>query len=79
MNYTYNDEIDYYDNDIDNDNMIIKYVNGENTPLNYYTQEIKEHLKNIGKTSIKILGEIIKVSPSIVKVYGYYRVIKIFF
>jgi len=74
MNNIYNDEYDYYDT---NDN-IIKYVSSENTTFNYYTEEIKENLKNIGKTSIKIVGEIIKVAPSIVKLYGYYKFIKIF-
>jgi hypothetical protein len=65
------------DDDIENVN-IINYVDKEQSLIEYYRDDIKTGLEVISKSSVILLKELINVLPTMVKLYSYYKFIKVF-
>ena len=65
------------DDDIENVNMI-NYIDKEPTLIEYYKDDIKNSLKIVSRSSMTLLTELINVLPTMVKLYSYYKFIKVF-
>jgi len=65
------------DDDIENVN-IINYIPKEQSLIEYYRDDIKTGLEVISKSSVILLKELINVLPTMVKLYSYYKFIKVF-
>jgi len=65
------------DDDIENVN-IIDYIPKEQSLIEYYRDDIKTGLEVISKSSVILLKELINVLPTMVKLYSYYKFIKVF-
>jgi hypothetical protein len=65
------------DDEIENVN-IINYVDKEQSLIEYYRDDIKTGLEVISKSSVILLKELINVLPTMVKLYSYYKFIKVF-
>ena len=65
------------DDEIENVN-IINYIPKEQSLIEYYRDDIKTGLEVISKSSVILLKELINVLPTMVKLYSYYKFIKVF-
>ena len=65
------------DDDIENIKMI-NYVENEPSLIEYYRNDIKNGLNIVSKSTIVLVSELINVLPTIVKLYSYYKFIKVF-
>lgn len=71
MSYYYNTD------DIDNIKMI-DYISKEPSFIEYYKDDIKNSLKIVSNTGVIVLTELINVMPIVVRLYSYYKFIKVF-
>jgi hypothetical protein len=65
------------DDEIENVNMI-NYIEKEPSLIEYYKEDIKNGLKVVSKSTMVLVSEIIHVMPTLVRLYSYYKFIKIF-
>ena len=65
------------DDEIENLNMI-NYIEKEPSLIEYYKEDIKNGLKVVSKSTMVLVSEIIHVMPTLVRLYSYYKFIKIF-
>jgi hypothetical protein len=68
----------YYNTDDLEDIKMINYVDKEPSLIEYYRDDIKNSIKVVSKTGLIVLTEMINVMPTIVRLYSYYKFIKIF-
>lgn len=68
----------YYNTDDLEDIKMINYVDKEQSLIEYYRDDIKTGLEVISKSSVILLKELINVLPTMVKLYSYYKFIKVF-
>jgi len=68
----------YYNTDDIEDIKMINYVDKEPSLIEYYRDDIKNSIKVVSKTGLIVLTEMINVMPTIVRLYSYYKFIKIF-
>ena len=68
----------YYNTDDLEDIKMINYVDKEFSLIEYYRDDIKNSIKVVSKTGLIVLTEMINVMPTVVRLYSYYKFIKIF-
>lgn len=69
----------YYYNTDDTENIkMINYIPKEPSYIEYYKDDIKNGLKIVSNSGMIVLTELINVMPVVVKLYSYYKFIKIF-
>jgi hypothetical protein len=68
----------YYNTDDLEDIKMINYVEKEPSLIEYYRDDIKNSIKVVSKTGLIVLTEMINVMPTVVRLYSYYKFIKIF-
>jgi hypothetical protein len=68
----------YYNTDDIEDIKMINYVDKEPSLIEYYRDDIKNSIKVVSKTGLIVLTEMINVMPTVVRLYSYYKFIKIF-
>ena len=68
----------YYNTDDLEDIKMINYVDKEPSLIEYYRDDIKNSIKVVSKTGLIVLTEMINVMPTLVRLYSYYKFIKIF-
>jgi hypothetical protein len=68
----------YYNTDDLEDIKMINYVDKEPSLIEYYRDDIKNSIKVVSKTGLIVLTEMINVMPTVVRLYSYYKFIKIF-
>jgi hypothetical protein len=74
----YSISMSYYNTDDLEDIKMINYVDKEPSLIEYYRDDIKNSIKVVSKTGLIVLTEMINVMPTIVRLYSYYKFIKIF-
>jgi len=74
----YSISMSYYNTDDIEDIKMINYVDKEPSLIEYYRDDIKNSIKVVSKTGLIVLTEMINVMPTIVRLYSYYKFIKIF-
>jgi hypothetical protein len=68
----------YYNTDDIEDIKMINYVDKEPSLIEYYRDDIKNSIKVVSKTGLIVLTEMINVMPTVVRLYSYYKFIKLF-
>ncbi len=68
----------YYNTDDLEDIKMINYVDKEPSLIEYYRDDIKNSIKVVSKTGLIVLTEMINVMPTVIRLYSYYKFIKIF-
>jgi len=74
----YSISMSYYNTDDIEDIKMINYVDKEPSLIEYYRDDIKNSIKVVSKTGLIVLTEMINVMPTVVRLYSYYKFIKIF-
>jgi hypothetical protein len=68
----------YYNTDDLEDIKMINYVDKEPSLIEFYRDDIKNSIKVVSKTGLIVLTEMINVTPTLVRLYSYYKFIKLF-
>jgi len=74
----YSISMSYYNTDDIEDIKMINYVDKEPSLIEYYRDDIKNSIKVVSKTGLIVLTEMINVMPTVVRLYSYYKFIKLF-
>jgi hypothetical protein len=74
----YSISMSYYNTDDLEDIKMINYVDKEPSLIEYYRDDIKNSIKVVSKTGLIVLTEMINVMPTVIRLYSYYKFIKIF-